>query len=178
MKKYKISHIDTDRESELNLFDQDNPDKDLFNLMDDELIKLSGSKIYYYKYMPSREHDEIYEEEQSKLISETAIIVFGHYDPKMIEETLGKFGLVSNNDQIFTFNTEYIKRKIGRAPIVGDIIEPHFQKLKFKIFEVQEDSFESYGKYHSVCSAKLLKGSEHIVGDPVDTTRIDNVDPQ
>jgi hypothetical protein len=176
MSNHKISHIDSDRESELNLFDPQNPDIKLFNLMDDELIKLSGSKMYYYKYYPSKEHDDVYEEEQVKAISEHAIIVFGHYDPKAIEENLGKFGLVQESDQIFTFNIEYIKRKIGRLPIAGDIVEPQFQKIKFKIFEVQEDGFESYGKYHAVCSAKVLRGSEHIIGDVGDNTKIGNVD--
>lgn len=177
LKKSQISHIDTDRESELNLYDMNNPDIGLFHLMDDELIKLSGSKIRYYKYFPSKEYDEVYEEEQVKVISEEGIVVFGHYDPKAIEETLSRFGLVTESDQLFTFNTEYIKRKIGRSPIPGDVLEPQFQGIKFRIYEVQEDSFESYGKYHSVCTAKLLKGSEHIVGQD-GKPDIGNIDPQ
>lgn len=160
-----ISHLDSDHESQLNLFDPNNPDKGLFDLMDDELIRLSGSKILFYKYNPSKEHDEVYEEEQVKSISRTPIVVFGHYDPKMIEENLGKFGLVQESDQIFTFNKEYVKRKLGRFPIAGDIVEPQFQKIKFKIFEVQEDGFEAYGIYHLVCSAKILRGSENIIDD-------------
>ena len=36
-------------ESKLSLFDRNSNDLELFNLVDDELIKLSGSKIYYYK---------------------------------------------------------------------------------------------------------------------------------
>ena len=34
----------------LNLFDQDNPDINLFNLVDDEMIRLAGSKFLSYKY--------------------------------------------------------------------------------------------------------------------------------
>jgi len=33
----------------LNLFDQDNPDINLFNLVDDEMIRLAGSKFLFYK---------------------------------------------------------------------------------------------------------------------------------
>ena len=163
-------------ESELNLFDLSNPDIKLFNLVDSELIRLSGSKILFYKYSPSKEHDDVYEEEQVKSIARTPITVFGHYDPKMIEENLGKFGLVQESDQVFTFNKEYITRRIGRVPIAGDILEPQFQKIKFKIFEVQEDGFESYGIYHLICTAKILRGSENIIDDKRDSDRTGNIE--
>jgi hypothetical protein len=39
----------------------------------------------------------------------------------------------------------------------GDILKPFFQDQKYEIFEVVEDGFESYGVYHLVCSAKLLR---------------------
>ena len=34
----------------LNLFDQENPDINLFNLVDDEMIRLAGSEFMLYKY--------------------------------------------------------------------------------------------------------------------------------
>lgn len=163
--KVKISQLDSDRESELNLYDPTNPDTKLFDLMDDELIKLSGSKLLYYKYNISKAEDNVYEEEQDKHYSRQPIIVFGHYDPKAVDENLTAFGLREESEQVFTFNKEYIKRKIGRDPIAGDILEAVFQKLKFKIFQVQEDSFESYGIYHMICTAKILRGSESIIPD-------------
>ena len=53
-KKYRVTTQmpiipDMDSESELNLFDPTNPDINLFNIVDDELIRLSGSKLEFYK---------------------------------------------------------------------------------------------------------------------------------
>jgi hypothetical protein len=36
--------------TELSLFDQTNNDINLFNLVDDEIIRLGGSELYYYKF--------------------------------------------------------------------------------------------------------------------------------
>ena len=34
----------------MRMFDLDNPDIDLFNMIDDELIRMSGSELYIYKF--------------------------------------------------------------------------------------------------------------------------------
>jgi hypothetical protein len=157
----EIEVVDTD--SELSLFDRKNPDINLFNLVDEENIRLSGSKLNYYKFMSSKaQYDEVYMEQRNKPITNAGVIVYGHYDPKVIEEPLNQFGINLTNDQIFTFNKSYLDKKLGRSPIVGDIIEPHFQKIKYEIFEVQEDSFESYGVYHYICTAKVLRDSSDV----------------
>lgn len=149
-------------DSELSLFDRSNPDINLFNLVDEENIRLSGSKINYYKFMRSNEYDSVYLEQKNKPISKTGVLVYGHYDPKVVEENLGQFGINLTNDQLFTFNKSYIDKKIGRPPIAGDVIQPQFQNIKYEIFEVQEDSFEAYGVYHYICTAKILRDSEDI----------------
>jgi hypothetical protein len=157
----EIEVVNTD--SELSLFDRNNPDINLFNLVDEENIRLSGSKLNYYKFMSSKaQYDEVYMEQRNKPITNAGVIVYGHYDPKVIEEPLNQFGINLTNDQIFTFNKSYLDKKLGRSPIVGDIIEPHFQKIKYEIFEVQEDSFESYGVYHYICTAKVLRDSSDV----------------
>ena len=50
-------------------------------------------------------------------------------------------------------------------PVAGDVIRPRFQNLYYELFEVQEDSFESYGVYHLVCAAKLLRDAETLLGN-------------
>jgi len=159
--------LDEMSESELSLFDLNNPDRALFNLVDDELIKLSGSKLYFYKYYQSKEYDEVYMEAPNKPIAREGVAVFGHYEPKVLEENLTQFGIELTNDQLFTFNKSYIERKIGRTIIPGDIIQPHFQNQKYEIFQVQEDSFEAYGVYHLICSAKLLRDSRDVQNTPL-----------
>ena len=154
-------------ESLLNLFDQDNPDINLFNLVDDEMIRLAGSKFFFYKYYQTDEYDEVYMESRNKPVAKNAIVVHGHYDPISMSEELTQFGIELTNDQLFTFNKSYIERKIGRSVIPGDIIKPAFQDQMYEIFEVVEDSFEAYGVYHLVCSAKLLRDAPDVQDTPL-----------
>lgn len=175
---YKTNHnvpsfedLDAIADSELGLFHPENPDINLFNLVDDELIKLGGSKLKIYKYYQGQEYDPIYMESQDKPIMKDPIIVYGHYEPKALEENLTEFGIELTNDQLFTFNKHYIERKLKRSLIPGDIIEPLLQNQKYEIFEVQEDSFEAYGVYHLVCSAKLLRDADNIQTDGEDVER-------
>tara|TARA_R110002020_G_scaffold379488_4_gene590742 strand:- start:2797 stop:3354 length:558 start_codon:yes stop_codon:yes gene_type:complete len=161
-----IEDIDTS-DSDLNLFDQSNPDLNLFNLVDDEMIKLSGSKMKFFKYLQVNNHDEVYMEAREKPIVKEAVVVHGHYTPEAMQENLTQFGIELTNDQVFTFNKSYIQQKIGRSVIPGDIIEPFFQNQKYEIFEVVEDSFESYGVYHLVCNARLLRDSTVVQDKPM-----------
>jgi hypothetical protein len=162
---------DTEESSTLSLFDKHNPDKNLFNLIDDEVIKLSGSEILLYKYHKSDDGDEVYMENKRKAINSDPVILFGHYDPRVIEENLTQFGVEVQNDQVFTFNKSYVERLVGRTIIIGDILKPSFQDMKFEVYEVQEDSFESYGIYHLMVHCKLLRDSSVIHNDNMlDTT--------
>ncbi len=152
-------------------FDPENPDINLFNLVDDEMIKISGSPLLYYPYIQGdTQYDDVYMEAQNKTISKDPILVYGHYEPKVVEEQLSQFGIQMTNDQIFTFNKSYIENKLRREIIPGDIIKPKFQNQKYEIFEVQEDSFELYGVYHLTCSAKLLRDAPDVQDTPLTKT--------
>jgi hypothetical protein len=157
-------------ESLLNLFDQQNADTNLFNLVDEENIRLAGSKMYLYKYYQTDEYDPVYMESREKPIAKTPIVVMGHYDPISMSEELTQFGVEMTNDQLFTFNKSSIERSIGRRIIPGDLIKPVFQDQVYEVFEVVEDSFESYGVYHLVCSAKLLRDTTTIQDTPITET--------
>ena len=163
-----------DSGGDLNFFDPTNPDINLFNLVDDEMIKISGSELLYYTYMQSQsEYDDVYMEERNKPLAKEPIVVYGHYEPKVLEENLSQFGIELTNDQIFIFNKSYIEQKIRTHVKPGDVIQPRFQNMKYEIFEVQEDSFEIYGVYHLVCSAKLLRDSSDVQDTPLTKTTDD-----
>lgn len=160
----KVPHIqDPDFDSQLNLFDLDSPDIGLFNMVDDELIRISGSRFKIYKYMRTDEvTDPVYMEDRNKTVSKVPIEVYGHYEPKVMEEKLEKFGIEITNDQLFMFNKKYIEQKLGRTIIPGDVIEPIFQKIKYLVSEVQEEGFEAYGIYHLACTAQILRDSSDV----------------
>lgn len=154
-------------DSILNLYDTTNPDRELFNLVDDEVIRLSGSKIYFYKYYESKEFDEVYMESRSKTISKDPIILFAHYEPKPLEQNLSQFGIETSNDQVFTFNKHYVERRIGREIVPGDVIKPFFQNMRYRVFQVQEDAFNAFGVYHLVCYCNLLRDTEDIHNEEI-----------
>ena len=151
----------------LSFYDPSNPDVNLFNLIDDELIRISGSPLHYFKSYVESEYDDIYLEAANKTVASEPITVHGHYEPSVVEEVLSNFGIELTNDQMFVFNKSYIESKLNRTPRIGDQISPEFQKQKYEIIEVQEDSFEMYGVYHIVCTAKLLRESEDVVNQEV-----------
>ena len=160
-----------DSGSELNFFDPTNPDINLFNIVDDEMIKISGSEILYYAYLQGEtEYDEVYMEERNKPISKEPVLVYGHYEPKVLEENLSQFGIELTNDQLFIFNKSYMEQRIRGKLKPGDVLQPKFQNMRYEIFEVQEDSFEIYGVYHLACSAKLLRDSSDVQNTPLTQT--------
>jgi len=169
-KRYKVTtpmpYADLDDDASLlSLYDTKNPDVGYFNSIDQENIKLSGSKLLYYMYFGQASYDKVYLEERNKVISTEPITVWASYDPKVIEENVSEFGLEMSNDQTFTFNKSYIDQKLQRTPRPGDIVKPLFQNMKYEIYEVQEDAFEAYGVYHYNCFAKLLRDSEDVVDE-------------
>ena len=147
----KVSFADEEMFSkssgELNMFDVDNPD------------------LLLFRYTRDENYDNVYDEHAGKVIYHKPVSVFGHYDPKPIEEELSEFGIELTNDQIFTFNKTTIENALGRPLVPGDIVKPRFQNIYYEIFEVQEDSFESYGVYHLVCAAKILRDAEDLLGN-------------
>jgi len=160
-----------DSTGQLNFFDPANPDINLFNLVDDEMIKISGSEILYYAYLQGEtQFDEVYMEARNKPIAKEPILIYGHYEPKVLEENLSQFGIELTNDQIFVFNKSYIEQKINGEIKPGDVLKPRFQNQKYEIIEVQEDSFEIYGVYHLACTAKLLRDSADVQDTPLTQT--------
>lgn len=165
--RYKVTTPPTNfpdsegRDTRLSLFKKKN-DKNLFNLVDAENIKLSGSRVFVYKYVPSEDIDEVYQESRQKTISLEPVVLWAHYDPRPVEENLTQFGVEMRMDQVFVFNKSYAEKTLGSPIEIGDIIKPEFQDIKFEVFEVQEDSFEAYGVYHLLAHAKFLRDTQDI----------------
>ena len=157
----------------MRMFDRENPDIQLFNMVDDELIRMSGSELYIYKYEVDENFDDVFGENRVKAIRQEPVLVEGHYDPRAFEENLTEFGIEMTNDQLFTFNKSYIEAKLGRPLISGDIIQPRFQNVYYDVYEVQQDQFDVYGVYHLVASARVLRDKEELLPDAGGQTEAD-----
>lgn len=113
----KLPNVD-DFDNPFRLFNKDS-DRNLLNIIDEEQFRLGGSPLLIYKYFQNIEIDDVYGEERNKLISVEPIKIYGHYDPKPVEENLSQFGLELVNNQKFTFNKSYVERRISRPIIPG-----------------------------------------------------------
>lgn len=158
----------------LSFFDPENPDVNLFNLIDDEIIRIAGSPLHYFKSFISEDFDDVYLESKNKTISSEPIVVHGHYEPSVVEEVLSNFGIELTNDQLFVFNKSYIEAALGRQPLIGDQIKPQFQNQKYEITEVQEEGFEMYGVYHMACTTKLLRDDKATLNQDT-SDRVDDI---
>lgn len=158
----------------LSFYDPANPDVNLFNLVDDEIIRISGSPLHYFKSFVNEDYDDVYLEARNKTVASEPVLVHGYYEPSVVEEVLSNFGIELSNDQQFVFNKSYIENALRRSPEIGDQIRPQFQNQKYEITEVQEDSFEMYGVYHIVCTARLLREDEGTLNQPT-TDKADDV---
>ena len=157
-----LPHLE-DTDGLLNFFDPTNPDINLFNLVDDELIKISGSQILYYEYVQGDDQfDEVYMEARNKPVSKVPVLVYGHYEPKVMEENLSQFGIELTNDQLFIFNKTHMEQRIRGQLKVGDVLQPKFQNQKYEIIEVQEDSFEINQWFFYVCCKLCAYWDNHL----------------
>ena len=119
-----------DSNGQLNFFDPANPDINLFNIVDDEMIKIAGSEILYYPYLQGEtQYDAVYMEARNKPIAKDPVLVYGHYEPKVLEENLSQFGIELTNDQIFIFNKAYMEQRIRGHLKPGDVLQPRFQNI-------------------------------------------------
>jgi len=161
--------------SKLNMFDPANPDIGVFNVVDGELIRIAGSELLIFRYTRDENFDDLFEERRGKVIYHKPVSIYGHYDPRPVEENLSEFGIELTNDQIFTFNKQSVEIALRRPLHAGDIIKPKFQNVYFEVYEVQEDSFEAYGVFHLVASAKVLRDAENLLKDQfIDDSQIES----
>jgi hypothetical protein len=111
----------------LQQFDPENPEHDLFNLWDQEVIEIGGSPLFYYEvFININNIDELYVESRDKLWSQHPICVHAYYDPIPSQNMMGAFGFDSPDEMMFEFNYRHVLNKIGHAPKIGSrIFSPH-----------------------------------------------------
>ena len=157
--------VDTENifsEESLSIFDDFGEDRILLDSVDKELIDLGGSEISIYKYIGENNFDDLYDEDRIKVLEPVPKIVYGHFEPVAIEQPLNEFGLTKEADFEFTFNKNNIDKLLGRPLKPGDVLKPSFIDWYFRVYEVQEDSFESYGVYHYSIKADLWRDGEYV----------------
>lgn len=126
----------------LQQFDPENPELELFNSFDQEVIEIGGSPIFYYEvFINVSSIDELYVEARDKIFSPIPKMIYGYYEPTPTQNMMGVFGGDSPDEMMFEFNYDYILKNLGHAPKIGSRL---FTPQKRENWQVVQNNIETY----------------------------------
>ncbi len=111
-------------------FDPENPEHDLFNMWDEEIIRMGGSPILYHEvFIQSGTVDPLYWEDRGKIFSNNPVQLYGLYEPIPSQNYMSAFGFDSPDEMMFEFNYKSVLRQIGHPPKIGSRLHtPHLRE--------------------------------------------------
>lgn len=126
----------------LSQFDPNNPEHELFNQYDQEIIEINGTPLYYYEvFINMNTIDELYVEDRGKLWSNCPICIYGFYEPIPSQNFMGTFGIDSPDEIMFEFNYRYVLNTLKHVPKIGSrIFSPH----KSENWVITQRNLENY----------------------------------
>lgn len=120
-------------------------DLDLFDLWDQEAIKIGGTPIYYYEvFIQPQTTDPIYMEDRGKLYSNHPVELWGVYDPVAGQQAQTAFGFDSPDEMKFEFNYKAVRDAIGHNPLPGSRLRSPFLKEEWQIVQSNLSEFKMY----------------------------------
>ena len=130
----------------LQQFDPENPEFNLFNLWDQEIIQMGGSPIFYYEvFIQQGTVDPIYYEDRGKIFSNNPIQLYCLYEPTPSQNALGPFGIDSPDEMMFEFNYKAVLDAVGHAPKIGSrLYTPHLRE-NWVIVQRNTGEFKMWG---------------------------------
>jgi hypothetical protein len=161
--------------SSLQQFDPANPDQNLFNQYDAELIRMSGSPLYYYEVLIQIQTiDQIYMEDRGKLWSPNPITIYGLYEPQKQTATSGLFGMDTPDEEvIFECNSREIITLLGHLPVRGSrIFTPHLQE-NWVVIDVKLDQFKLWGALHVLIHCQKFQATSTDASANIEPTKTD-----
>jgi hypothetical protein len=132
----------------LQRFDPENPEFDLFNIWDKELIEIAGTPIYYYELMVQLNTiDPVYLEDRGKLFSNCPVCLNGYYEPISSQMKMTLFGADSPGQEIMLeLNYKDVLDKLGHNPKIGSrIYTPHLRE-NWYVANRHVESFQMWGE--------------------------------
>jgi hypothetical protein len=130
----------------LQQFDPENPEFDLFNSFDQEVIQIAGTPIFYYEvFIQSQTVDPLYVEDRGKLWSNNPITIYGYYDPIPSQNMMTTFGIDAPDELLFQFNYKDVLQRIGHPPKIGSrLFTPHLRE-NWVIIQRNVEEFQLWG---------------------------------
>ena len=127
-------------------FDPDSPDHDLFNIWDEELIKISGTPLFYYEvFIQDQTIDPIYWEDRGKIWSTHPITLYGYYEPIPSQNFMSNWGVDAPDEMIFELNYKSTLQAVGHPPKIGSrVYSPHLNE-NWKLIQRNLGEFKKWG---------------------------------
>lgn len=128
-------------------FDPENPEHDLFNAWDQEVIKIGGSPVFYHEvFIQSGTVDPQYWEDRGKIYSPVGVELWCYYEPLNQSNNQGAFGFDGADDMLFEFNYKSVLDTIGHPPKMGSrLFTPH-KSENWIIVQRKLDQFKLWGE--------------------------------
>jgi hypothetical protein len=147
-------------ESPLAQFDPENPDLNLFNSFDAEIIDIAGSPIFYYElFIQKQTIDPLYREDRGKIWSITPIELKGYYEPITSQNYVNMFGTDAPDEMKFEFNYREVLKKLGHPPKLGSrLFTPH-KRENWVIVQRNVGEFRLWGELRLLIIAQRFQES-------------------
>lgn len=129
------------------LFDPNSRDHDLYNIWDQEAIRIGGSPIYYYEvFIQTQTVDPVYLEDRGKLFSPIPIQLYAFYEPQQQSSPSTLFGIDAPNDEvIFELNHRAALQTVGHPLKRGSRIYTPHRGEHWIIVDTRLDQFQLWG---------------------------------
>lgn len=131
----------------LQQFDPENPDYQLFNCWDAEIIRIGGSPVFYYEvFIQPQTVDNLYIEDRGKLWSPIPVQLFCFYEPIANKNFQGPAGIDAPDEMVFEFNYREVLKTIGHPPVVGSrLFTPH-KRENWVVIQRNDGEFKGWGQ--------------------------------
>lgn len=131
----------------LQQFDPENPVHNLFNMWDEEAIKIGGSPIFYYECLiQTQTIDPLYREDRGKLWCPEPIQLWAVYEPVEQQNFQSMYGIDSQDEMKFELNYRAVLRELGHPPKVGSRIQTPHKNENWIIVQRKVGEFKMWGE--------------------------------
>ena len=162
----------------LSLYDPKNPDRQLFDTIETELIALTSPPILYYKLDHLHNNiDSLYGEATRRDGYCAPITIYGNYEDSTMEQELTQWGLQELEELEIFFNYNHLFNTIGDKIQIGDVVETYDGKLYEVMSSLLLDESLWRAQHNKVVAKKLTTEGIFLPGKG-DITRSPNAGEQ
>lgn len=143
------------------MFNPANPDINLFNSLDNDLLLIAGTPIFYYEVhiQVNNRADLFYREDRTKIWSPNPIQLQGMYEPVASQNYLNMFGIDAPDEIKIELNYRQTLRILGHPPKIGSrIFTPHLRE-NWVVVQRNLGEFKLWNIYRMILIAQRFQES-------------------